>query len=119
MQIALSKTSDVPLRQQLAEQIVFLITTGQLQFGEELPSVRSLWFIAHEQTLHERMVKAGEFYGGASDEEAMIRHYLARSFWYNTRLKEAVKQFALTSIELPLRAPVHAIVEMCLEQLRR
>jgi 2-phosphoglycerate kinase len=84
-----------------------------------LPSVRSLWFIAHEQTLHERMVKAGEFYGGASDEEAMIRHYLARSFWYNTRLKEAVKQFALTSIELPLRAPVHAIVEMCLEQLRR
>jgi len=42
MQIALSKTSDVPLRQQLAEQIVFLITTGQLQAGEELPSVRAL-----------------------------------------------------------------------------
>lgn len=42
MQIALSKTSDVPLRQQLAEQIVFLITTGQLQPGEELPSVRAL-----------------------------------------------------------------------------
>ena len=42
MQIALSKTSDVPLRQQLAEQIVLLITTGQLRAGEELPSVRSL-----------------------------------------------------------------------------
>jgi 2-phosphoglycerate kinase len=84
-----------------------------------LPSVRSLWFVAQEETLHERMVKAVEFYGGASDEEAMIRHYLARSFWYNARLQEAVKQFALTSIELPLRAPVHAIVAMCLEQLRR
>jgi GntR family transcriptional regulator len=42
MQIALSKTSEVPLRQQLAEQIIFLITTGQLQPGEELPSVRAL-----------------------------------------------------------------------------
>jgi GntR family transcriptional regulator len=42
MQIALSKTSEVPLRQQLAEQIVFLITTGQLHAGEELPSVRAL-----------------------------------------------------------------------------
>lgn len=42
MQITLSRTSDVPLRQQLAEQIVFLITTGQLKTGEELPSVRTL-----------------------------------------------------------------------------
>jgi DNA-binding transcriptional regulator YhcF (GntR family) len=42
MQISLSKNSDVPLRQQLAEQIVFLITTGQLRAGEQLPSVRSL-----------------------------------------------------------------------------
>jgi hypothetical protein len=65
------------------------------------------------------MVKAVAFYGGASDEEAMMRHYLARSFWYNARLKAAVKQFALTGIELPPRAPVQAIVAMCLEQLRR
>ena len=42
MQISLSKNSDVPLRQQLTEQIVFLITTGQLRAGEQLPSVRSL-----------------------------------------------------------------------------
>ncbi len=42
MQISLSKKSDVPLRQQLAEQIVCLITTGQLRAGEQLPSVRAL-----------------------------------------------------------------------------
>jgi GntR family transcriptional regulator len=42
MQIALSKESDVPLKQQLAEQIVFLITTGQLNAGDEVPSVRAL-----------------------------------------------------------------------------
>jgi GntR family transcriptional regulator len=42
MEISLSKSSDVPLRQQLTEQIVFLITTGQLRPGEQLPSVRAL-----------------------------------------------------------------------------
>lgn len=42
MQISLTKNSEVPLRHQLAEQIVFLITTGQLRSGEELPSVRTL-----------------------------------------------------------------------------
>lgn len=41
MQISLTKNSDVSLRLQLAEQIVFLITTGQLRPGEELPSVRT------------------------------------------------------------------------------
>ena len=42
MQISLSKDSDVPLRQQLTEQIVFLITTGELRAGQQLPSVRAL-----------------------------------------------------------------------------
>lgn len=42
MQIQISKESDVPLRQQLAEQIVFHIATGTLQPGQALPSVREL-----------------------------------------------------------------------------
>lgn len=42
MQIVLSKDSEVPLKQQITEQIVFLITTGQLLPGTELPSVRAL-----------------------------------------------------------------------------
>jgi GntR family transcriptional regulator len=42
MQISLSKKGDVPLRQQLADQLVFLITTGQLRPGQQLPSVRAL-----------------------------------------------------------------------------
>src|SRR5580693_10337332 len=42
MQIHISKESDVPLRQQLAEQIVFHIATGTLQPGQALPSVREL-----------------------------------------------------------------------------
>ena len=42
MRIFLSRNSNVPLRQQLAEQIVFLITTGELRVGQHLPSVRAL-----------------------------------------------------------------------------
>lgn len=41
MQVSLNKQSDVPLHEQLAEQLVFLITTGKLNAGEQLPSVRS------------------------------------------------------------------------------
>jgi DNA-binding transcriptional regulator YhcF (GntR family) len=53
MQIALSKDSDVPLRHQLAEQIVFLITTGQVRAGQELPSVRAL---ARQSSVHHNTV---------------------------------------------------------------
>jgi GntR family transcriptional regulator len=42
MDIRISKESELPLRQQLAEQIVFHIATGKLQPGQALPSVREL-----------------------------------------------------------------------------
>ncbi len=42
MEIRINKQSEVPLRQQLAEQIVFLIATEELTAGEPLPSVRAL-----------------------------------------------------------------------------
>jgi DNA-binding transcriptional regulator YhcF (GntR family) len=42
MDIRISKESEVPLRQQLAEQIVFHIATGKLPPGQALPSVRGL-----------------------------------------------------------------------------
>ncbi len=42
MSIRISKESEVSLRQQLAEQVVFQIATGKIQPGERLPSVREL-----------------------------------------------------------------------------
>ena len=42
MDIHISKESDVPIRQQLAEQIVFLIASEKLKPGQPLPSVREL-----------------------------------------------------------------------------
>ena len=42
MEISISKNSEVPLRWQLAEQIVIAIATGELRAGERMPSVRAL-----------------------------------------------------------------------------
>ena len=42
MDIQISRDSDFPIRQQLTEQIVFLIATGRLRPGQDLPSVRAL-----------------------------------------------------------------------------
>lgn len=42
MQIRIDKRSEVPARDQLRQQIIFLIGTGQLSIGMELPSVRQL-----------------------------------------------------------------------------
>jgi DNA-binding transcriptional regulator YhcF (GntR family) len=42
MDIRISKESEVPLRQQVAEQIIMLIVTDKLKEGDALPSVREL-----------------------------------------------------------------------------
>jgi DNA-binding transcriptional regulator YhcF (GntR family) len=42
MQIHLSRNSDVPLQEQIAEQVVFLISTGKIRAGQQLPSVRAM-----------------------------------------------------------------------------
>jgi GntR family transcriptional regulator len=42
MQIHINKESEVPARDQLRQQIIFLIATGHLSIGTELPSVRQL-----------------------------------------------------------------------------
>ena len=42
MDIRIDNSSEVPIRHQLAEQIVFLIATDRLAAGEVLPSVREM-----------------------------------------------------------------------------
>jgi DNA-binding transcriptional regulator YhcF (GntR family) len=42
MRIRIDRESDVPLREQIAAQLVFLIGVGQLKPGDDLPSVRQL-----------------------------------------------------------------------------
>jgi GntR family transcriptional regulator len=68
MQISLSKNSDVPLRHQLAEQIIVAITTGQLHPGEQLPSVRAL---ARRAKIHHNTVSVAY-------QDLVRRKWLAR-----------------------------------------
>jgi GntR family transcriptional regulator len=42
MEIRIDKQSEVPVRDQLRQQLIFLIGTGQLSIGSALPSVREL-----------------------------------------------------------------------------
>ena len=56
MQVSLNKQSEVPVHEQLAEQLVFLITTGKLHPGEQLPSVRS--FARHLGIHHNTVSKS-------------------------------------------------------------
>jgi len=68
MRISLSRSSEVPLRQQLAEQIIYLITTGELREGQELPSVRAL---ARQVKVHYNTVS--EAY-----QDLVQRHWVTR-----------------------------------------
>jgi DNA-binding transcriptional regulator YhcF (GntR family) len=68
MKIRLTKKSEIPLHQQLAEQIVFLISTGELRPSEQLPSVRSL---ARRLNIHRNTVSKA--YG-----ELVLRDWLKR-----------------------------------------
>jgi len=63
MEIRLSRDSEVPLRRQLAEQIVLLIGVGKLRPGQRLPSVREL---ARRLKIHRNTVS--EAY------QALVRH---------------------------------------------
>lgn len=100
MQIALSKKSDVPLRQQLAEQVVFLITTGQLRAGEELPSVRAL---ARQSKVHHNTVS--EAY-----QDLVRRGWLTRR--HGSRLVVGISSGA------PLAEP-HDLDELINESIQR
>jgi DNA-binding transcriptional regulator YhcF (GntR family) len=53
MHICIDKKSEVPVRQQLADQIIFSIATEKLKPGEALPSVREL---ARRLKLHRNTV---------------------------------------------------------------
>ena len=53
MDISLSRKSEVPLHRQLAEQLVFLITSGKLRPGHQVPSVRAL---ARRLSIHRNTV---------------------------------------------------------------
>ena len=68
MAIAIDKNSDVSLRRQIVEQIVFQIATGMLKPGEQLPSVRE---VALRHKIHANTVSQAY-------QELVERHWVKR-----------------------------------------
>jgi DNA-binding transcriptional regulator YhcF (GntR family) len=69
MEIRISKQSGVPVRQQLAEQITFMIATGKVKSGDSLPSVREL---ARRLKVHHNTVS--EAYQDLVRRTWLVRH---------------------------------------------
>ena len=67
-QISIDRDSDVPIRRQIVDQVLFLIATGRLRSGDQLPSVREL---ARRHDIHANTVS--QAYG-----ELVDRHWLKR-----------------------------------------
>jgi GntR family transcriptional regulator len=70
MEVHVNKASDVPVRQQVAEQIVLLIVTGRLKAGSPLPSVREL---ARRLKIHHNTVS--EAYQELVRRQWLVRHH--------------------------------------------
>jgi GntR family transcriptional regulator len=103
MNISLRQDSDVPLRHQLSEQIVFLITTGELRAGEEMPSVRAL---ARRVNVHHNTVSKAY-------QELVRREWLTRK--PGSRLVVRTP----TSHEQPLDSGVDDLINETIHRARR
>ena len=79
MKIRISKDSEVPVHEQLVNQIIVLIATGRLEPGDALPSVRTLARLhkvhrntisrAYQELVYERFLirQSGEAHASGSD----------------------------------------------------
>ena len=103
MNISLRQDSDVPLRHQLSEQIVFLITTGELRAGEEMPSVRAL---ARRVSVHHNTVSKAY-------QELVRREWLTRK--PGSRLVVRTP----TSQEQPVDSGVDDLINETIQRARR
>jgi DNA-binding transcriptional regulator YhcF (GntR family) len=88
MKIQIHKQSDVPIRHQLAEQVVYQIVTGKWKAGDPLPSVRQL---ARQLGIHHNTV---------SDAYSSLveRGWLARRRGSKLHVQSAEKAMAATSL---------------------
>ena len=101
MQIRISKGNDVPIREQLVEQIIFLIATGQMKPGEALPAVRAL---GRRLKIHHNTVSKAY-------QELVERQWLSRRRGRRLvvrTLEEASTQSGMEQLDDLINATIHA-----------
>ncbi len=84
-----------------------------------LPHVASLWLVADDEVFEARVRTAVNFYRGASDEEAMIRHFVARSQGHNGRIRKECFEHDLSVIHVAPSMAIDGIFACCLNVLKR
>lgn len=83
----------------------------------EYNNVKSIWFLADEKLLEERVKKDKDFYLGASDEGKMITHYLQRSFHTNKEIENFSKVNKIDVIKISKCESSDFILKKCLKKL--
>jgi 2-phosphoglycerate kinase len=81
------------------------------------PNSTSLWLVADDEVLEARVRSAVAFYRGASDEEAMIRHFKARSRWHNRRIQEEATVLGFPVIPVALNTTAESLRAQCTDIL--
>jgi len=84
-----------------------------------LSNVASVWLVADDEGLEARVRTAVDFYRGASDEEAMIRHFVARNWWYNERIRKESAEYILPILPVSLSMTIDSTLQRCLDVLKR
>ncbi|HEY3375977.1 MAG TPA: AAA family ATPase [Armatimonadota bacterium] len=92
-----------------------LCPTRVAQLG--LSNVASLWLVADDDVLAARVRAAVDFYTGAADEEAMIRHFVTRSRWYNRLVCQQAGDLGFPIIPVVLSDDSERMVTRCRKTL--
>ena len=85
--------------------------------GLNLRGVASLWMVADDSLLEQRIRANEDFWRGASDEELMIRRYLERSMWHNNRTRARAEQLGLKVVYLEPETSSDELCDLCLRTL--
>ncbi|MGO8671727.1 MAG: hypothetical protein ACLQVD_10230 [Capsulimonadaceae bacterium] len=82
-----------------------------------LPNIGSLWLVADDDVLEARTRSAVDFYSGASDEEAMIQNFVARSKWYNRLIAQQATDLGLHIIRSSDSLSVDELILDCVSRI--
>jgi 2-phosphoglycerate kinase len=81
--------------------------------GLGLPDVASVWLVADDEALEARLRAATDFISGVSDEQTLIRNFLARSRWQNARISREAAEAGLPAITVSGQTETADIVARC------
>ena len=79
-----------------------------------LRSVESLWMVAEDSFLEQRIRANEDFWHGVSDEELMIQLCLERSIWHDYRTRARAEQLRMKVVYVESNATPDDLCDLCL-----